>query len=267
MSLTDQQKKCLNVQSSHTAQPSSAYPFSCSASESVLSEEDEEDEEEEDADEEEELELLLLLAFFFAFASFPLTALLLLTVWSEGWGAVTGDCFLLGPCDVCLVSDWLLAGDRLEVTSERLDSDWLPLLPEGGACDESLGGPCEEEERLFCSLSFFSSPCSGLLSLSVGAFVSFLSRCGEGEDEEEEEELEDDDEEEEDLRGWGTSFGGRWSFSFCLSCSASLCLVLSRSLSLALSLERERLLLLLRCGEGERRALKEEKQKRQTDSP
>lgn len=181
----------------HTAQPPSAHPFPCSASESELSEEeDEDDEEEEDEDEEEELELLLLLAFLFAFASFPLTAFLLLTVWSEGGGAATGDCFLLGPCDDCLVSDWLPAGDRLEVTSERLDSDWEPLLPEVGACDESLEGPCEEEERLFCSLSF-SSPRSGLLSVSVGVFVSFLSRCGEGEDEEEEE-LE---EEEEDLRG------------------------------------------------------------------
>lgn len=152
-----------------------------------------------------------------------------------------------------MVSGWLPAGDLLEGTSERLESDWEPLLPEGGAREESLEGPCEEEERLFCS----PSSRSVLLSLSVGAFVSFLSRGGEGEDEEEDEELEED-EEEEDLRGWGTSFGCRCSFSLCLSCSTSLCLILSCSLSRALSLERERLLLLRRCGEGERRDLEQE---------
>lgn len=148
-----------------------------------------------------------------------------------------------------MVSDWLPAGDLLEVTSERLDSDWEPRLPEVGACDESLEAACEEEERLFCSLSsFFSSTCSVLLSLCGAVFVSFLSGGGEGEDEEEEEELEEDEEEEEDLRGWGTTFGGKRSFSRCLSCSTSLCLILSCSLSLALSLslERERLLLLRR---------------------
>lgn len=157
-----------------------------------------------------------------------------------------------------MVSGWLTAGDLLEVTSGRLESDWEPLLPEGGAREESLEGPCEEEERLFCSLSsLFSSSRSVLLSLSIGAFVSFLSGGGDGEDEEEEEELEED-EEEEDLRGWGTSFGCSCSFSLCLSCSTSLCLILSCSLSLALSLERERLLLLRRCGEGERRDLEQE---------
>lgn len=154
-----------------------------------------------------------------------------------------------------MVSGWLPAGDLLEGTSERLESDWEPVLPEVGAWDESLEGACEDEERLFCSLSLFSSSRSVLLSLSVSAFVSFLSRCGDGEDDDEEEELEEDDEEEEDLRGWGTSFGGRCSFTFSLSCSASLCLILSCSLSLALSRERERLLLLRRCGEGERRDL------------
>lgn len=145
-----------------------------------------------------------------------------------------------------MVSDWLPVGDLLEMTSERLYSDWEPRLPEVGACDESLEAACEEEERLFCSLSsLFSSPCS-VLSLSGAVFVSFLSGGGEGEDEEEEEELEEDEEEEEDLRGWGTTFGGRRSFSLCLSCSTSLCLILSCSLSLALSLDRERLLLLRR---------------------
>lgn len=94
-----------------------------------------------------------------------------------------------------------MAGDLLEVTSGRLGSAWEPPRPEGGACDESLEGPCEEEERLFCSLSsLLSSPLSPRLSFSIGAFASFLSGCGEGEDEEDDEELEEDDEEEEDLR-------------------------------------------------------------------
>lgn len=97
-----------------------------------------------------------------------------------------------------MVSGWLPAGDLLEATSERRESDWELLLPEVGAWDESLEGACEDEERLFCSLSSGSG--SGLLSRSVSAFVSFLSGGGEGEDEEDEEELEED-EEEEDLRG------------------------------------------------------------------
>lgn len=138
-------------------------------------------------------------------------------------------------------SDWLPAGDLLEVTSERLDSDcWEPREPEDGACEE-------EEERCFCSSRLFSSSRSVLLSLSVGAFVaSFLSRGGEGEDEEEEEELEEE-EEDEDRRGcWGASFRRACSFSLSLSLSTSLCLILSRSLSRSLSRESERLLLLLR---------------------
>lgn len=137
----------------------------------------------------------------------------------------------------------------MEVTSERLQSNWDTLLPEGGAWDESLEGPCKDEERLFCSpSSLFSSSRYFLLSLSVGAFMSFLCCKGEGEDEEEEDELEEDEEEEEDLPGWGTSFGYRYSFSLCLSCCTSLSLILSCSLSL----ERERLFHLRRCGEGER---------------
>lgn len=91
-----------NIDSSHTAQLSPAYPFPCSTSESELSEEeDEEEEEEEDDDEGEELELLLLVAFLLAFASFPFMALSRLTVCSGGCGAVTCDCFLFGPRD-----DW-----------------------------------------------------------------------------------------------------------------------------------------------------------------
>lgn len=131
----------------------------------------------------------------FLSASFPLTALALLAGWSGGGGAVTGDCFLLGPRDGCLVSGWLAAGDLLDATSERRESVCEPL-PEGGAWEESLEAPCEEEERLFGSLSSFLSPAAPL-SLSAGAFVSFLSRGGEGEEEEEEVELE----EEEALRG------------------------------------------------------------------
>lgn len=101
-----------------------------------------------------------------------------------------------------MASDWLPVGDLLEVTSERLESDWEPLLPEGGAWEEeSLEGPCEEEERLFCSLSsFLSSSLSLLPSFSAEVFVSFLSGGGEGEEEEDEEELEED-EEDEDLPG------------------------------------------------------------------
>lgn len=69
-----------------------------------------------------------------------------------------------------------------------------------------MDGRCEEEDRLFCSLSsLFSASCSSLLSLSVGALRSFLSRCGEGEEEEDEEELEEEDEDEEDLCGLETS--------------------------------------------------------------
>lgn len=255
----------LNVNLSQTVQLNTAYPFPSSSSESELSEEEdeEEEEEEEDDDEEEELGLLLLLLFPFllALASFPFKALSRLTVCSDGGAAVTGDSFLPGPRDSWLVSGWLPARDLLEVTSVCLDSECEPLLSKGGACDESLEGPCDDEERLFWSLSsLLSSPRSVLLSLSVGALESFLSAGGEGEaEEEEEEELEEDDEEEEDLWDWGMTFGGGCSFSFCLSCSTSLCRTLSRSLSLTLSLERERLLLLLCWGEGERRDLEEEK--------
>lgn len=158
---------------------------------------------------------------------------------------------LLGPRDDCLASGWLTARDLWEFTSERLESDWDTLLPEGGAWDESLEGPCKEEERHFCSLSsLFSSSPSFPLSLSVGAFMSFL--CCDGESEEEEEELEDDDEEEEEeeenLPGWGTSFGNRCSFSLSLSCCTSLPLVLS----CCLSLDKERPFLLRCRREGER---------------
>lgn len=124
----------------------------------------------------------------------------------------SGDCFLLGPCDDCLASGWLPAGDLWEDTSERLESDWDTFLPDGGAWDESLEGPCKVEER-FCSLSsLFSSSLSFLLSLSAGAFMSFLCNDGEGE---EEVELEDDD--DEDLPVWGTFFGYTCSLSLSLS--------------------------------------------------
>ena len=238
-----------SVVRAHSLSP--AHPFPGSASESELSEEEDEDEEEE---EEEEDELELLLPLLFLFASLPFTVLSLLTVWSDGRAAAGGDSFLVGPCDGCLASDWLLAGDLLEVTSGRRGSDWEPLLPEGGAV-ESLEGPCEEEERLFCSPSSFASS-SLPPSFSAGSFVSLLSRAGEGEEDEEEEEPEED-EEEEDLPGGGTSFG--CIFSLSLSCSTSLCLIRSFSLSRSLprSLERERLLLLRRGGEGERRDLEE----------
>lgn len=218
----------------------SAYLFPSSTSESELSDDDDEDEPEED-EEEEELELLLLLVFLFAFSSFPFTALSFLTVWSDGWWSAGGDSFLFEPCDECLVSVWLPTGDLLEFTSECLDSDWGPLLSGGLAWYESLKEPCDDEGRFFCTLSsLFLSSWSVFLSLSVGVFMSCLSRTGEGE----EEELE----EEEDLPGWGISFGYRGSFSLTLSCCTSLCLNLSSSLSL----EKDRLLLLLRCGLGDR---------------
>lgn len=130
-----------------------------------------------------------------------------------------------------MVSGWLAAGggggDFLEGTSERRESDWEPLLPEVGALEDGRGGPCEEEERLFCSGSSLFSSSLFSSSLSVGAFASFFSRCGEGEEEEEEEEPEEDEEEEEDLWGGGTSFGRMGSFTLSLSCSTSLCRTLS----------------------------------------
>ena len=234
------------------------HSFSSSTSESELSEEEDEDEEEEDDDDEdeEELELLLLLALPLAATSVPFTAPSFLTVGCDGWRAAGDGCFLFGPRDEGLASCWRPAGDLWEALSDRRESDCELLLPEAGAEDESLEGPSEEEERLFGSGSgLFTSSGSGLRFLSVGAFVSFISRGGDGEDDDEEEELEEDEDEEE-LRGWGTTFGCTGSFSLSLSCCASLCLVLSVSL---LSLEMERLVRRRRCGEGDRRDLEVQK--------
>lgn len=100
-----------------------ALPFPCSASESELSEEEDEEEEEEEDDDEEEPELELLFILATLGAPLPFTALSLLAVWSGCLGACAGDSFLLGPCDGCLLSDWLPAGDLLEAASKCRESD------------------------------------------------------------------------------------------------------------------------------------------------
>lgn len=82
---------------------------------------------------------MLLLLLPFLFSSLPFTAFPFWSIWSEGRGAAaTGDCFLVGPGGCILVSDWLQAGDRLEVG--RLDSGVEARPPEGRVWEESLVG-------------------------------------------------------------------------------------------------------------------------------
>jgi len=103
------------------------FPFTCSVSESELSDELDEDEEEEE--EEEELELLLLLPFLASLAPFPFTLpACVRLVRSAGWAAASGDRFFDASLAESLASALRLDGDALRAGSERLASAAWPLV-------------------------------------------------------------------------------------------------------------------------------------------